>query len=126
MFRMEHCPAGARKAEALVNDSRLPVSSNATGETQVKRGGRHWGRKFQEQGVSASPCSWKRNQPEEFDVGCRGGANRGQVLWCSRATRSSQRKVGEGSGCEGVDWNLKLPQNLAEGSRRKVIDEPSL
>lgn len=47
MFRIEHCPAWGRKAEALVDDSRLSVISDATGESKVKRVGRHWGRKFQ-------------------------------------------------------------------------------
>lgn len=70
MFRIEHFPVWGRKAEALVDDSRLSMISDAAGESKVKRIGRHWGRKFQEQGVSASPCSWKRNQTEGFDVGC--------------------------------------------------------
>ena len=62
----------------------------------MKRGGRHWGSQFQEQGVSASPCSWKRNQTEEFDVGCRGGANRGEVVQQSDTLES--KEVGEGGG----------------------------
>ena len=45
MFRMVHSAPWGEQAEALVDNSRRSVLSDATGETGVKRVGRHWGRK---------------------------------------------------------------------------------
>ena len=128
VFRMVHSAPWGGQAEALVDDSRRSVLSDATGETGVKRVGRHWGRKCQEQGESASPCSLKRNQTEVFDVFGAG--------WCESSADGEGRQ-GRVKGtyvcmCIRSEQQMKewteIIRRFQSGDREravKVILEPS-